>query len=287
MRLLYDRFGSTYAHYSTLFRPARKAGVKVASISHASPLRGRFQVNLRNHRKVAVIDGRIGFTGGINVGDLNLSARAGGEPIRDYHLFVAGPAVSELQLRASQLARDQAELALRDAELALERRVVRAPIDGWVGILGVDIGDQVTSATEVATLDDRSHILVDFRVPERFVGQVKLGAPVSARPLARPGLALEGEVVTVDSRIDADTRTLRVRASLDNADDALRETLKTMSALVVEPASLSIPLLGAGLGEDGMVADPAVSSAILRSLAALHAAVVDGAAEHGPNSPYP
>lgn len=99
VRLLYDRFGSTYAHYSTTFRPARRAGVKVASISHASPLRGRFQVNLRNHRKVAVIDGRIGFTGGINIGDLNLSARASGEPIRDYHLLVAGPAVSELQLQ--------------------------------------------------------------------------------------------------------------------------------------------------------------------------------------------
>lgn len=99
VRLLYDRFGSTYAHYGATFRPARRAGVKVASISHASPLRGRFQVNLRNHRKVAVIDGRIGFTGGINVGDLNLSARAGGAPIRDYHLFVSGPAVSELQLQ--------------------------------------------------------------------------------------------------------------------------------------------------------------------------------------------
>jgi cardiolipin synthase len=99
VRLLYDRFGSTYAHYSTTFRPARRAGVQVASISHASPLRGRFQVNLRNHRKAAVIDGRVGFTGGINVGDLNLSSRAGGEPIRDYHLFVTGPAVSELQLQ--------------------------------------------------------------------------------------------------------------------------------------------------------------------------------------------
>ena len=91
--------------------------------------------------------------------------------------LVRSQAVSEIQLRAAQLARDQAELALRDAELALERRVIRAPFDGWVGILGVDIGDQVTSATEVATLDDRSHILVDFRVPERFVGQVKVGAP--------------------------------------------------------------------------------------------------------------
>ena len=102
--------------------------------------------------------------------------------------LVRSQAVSELQLRTAQLARDQAELALRDAELALERRAIRAPIDGWVGILGVDIGDQVTSATEVVTLDDRSHILVDFRVPERFVGQVKPGTPVSARPLALPGL---------------------------------------------------------------------------------------------------
>lgn len=99
VRLLYDRFGSTYAHYSTMFRAARKAGVKVASISHASPLRGRFQVNLRNHRKVAVIDGHVGFTGGINIGDLNLAARAEGEPIRDYHMRVEGPAVSELQLQ--------------------------------------------------------------------------------------------------------------------------------------------------------------------------------------------
>jgi cardiolipin synthase A/B len=99
VRLLYDRFGSTYALYSTMFRAARKAGVKVASISHASPLRGRFQVNLRNHRKVAVIDGRVGFTGGINIGDLNVSARSGGAPIRDYHLRITGPTVSELQLQ--------------------------------------------------------------------------------------------------------------------------------------------------------------------------------------------
>jgi cardiolipin synthase A/B len=99
VRLLYDRFGSTYAHYSWMFRAARKAGVKVASISHASPLRGRFQVNLRNHRKVAVIDGRVGFTGGINIGDPNVSARSAGAPIRDYHLRVTGPAVSELQLQ--------------------------------------------------------------------------------------------------------------------------------------------------------------------------------------------
>jgi RND family efflux transporter MFP subunit len=131
-------------------------------------------------------------------------------------------AVSEVALRAAELAASQAELALRDAELALEHKLVRAPFGGWVGILGVEVGDQVSTSTPVATLDDRSTIFVDFRIPERFVGQLEAGAPVSALPLAQPGLLLSGEIATVDSRISADTRTIRVRASFDNAEDRLR-----------------------------------------------------------------
>jgi len=131
-------------------------------------------------------------------------------------------AVNQVMLLESELAARQADLAVRDAELALEHRTIAAPFDGWVGIIGVDVGDQVSTATEVATLDDRSRILVDFRIPERFVGQVRIGAPVTARPLALAGGTLTGEVVTLDSRVSPDTRTLRVRASFDNADDTLR-----------------------------------------------------------------
>jgi chromate reductase len=54
-----------------------------------------------------------------------------------------------------------------------------------------------------------------------------------------------------------------------HADDALRETLKTMAAIVVEPASVTIPLLGTGLDETAMVATPAIVSAIRESLGAL------------------
>ena len=59
-----------------------------------------------------------------------------------------------------------------------------------------------------------------------------------------------------------------------HADEALRETLKTMSAVIVEEASTSIPLLGAHLTEDGMVGNPTISRAIRDSLIALHNAVV-------------
>ncbi len=59
-----------------------------------------------------------------------------------------------------------------------------------------------------------------------------------------------------------------------HADSALRETLETMSAVIVEPASVSISLLSANLGEDGMVASPLVSQAIRAALAELYRAVV-------------
>lgn len=69
-----------------------------------------------------------------------------------------------------------------------------------------------------------------------------------------------------------------------HADSALRETLRTMSAVIVEPASVSIQLLGANLGEGGMVDDPLASSAIKGSLLSLYTAVIHGLPEQGPMS---
>jgi chromate reductase, NAD(P)H dehydrogenase (quinone) len=69
-----------------------------------------------------------------------------------------------------------------------------------------------------------------------------------------------------------------------HADSALRETLKTMSAFIVEPASISIQLLGGKLDEGGIVEDPIVSAAIRGCLASLHASVIRGIPEQGPMS---
>jgi cardiolipin synthase len=98
-RLLYDRFGSMYAHLFGFFKGARAAGVEACSISQANPLKGRFQINLRNHRKIAVIDGAVGFVGGINIHDGNVSKYSPGKPIRDYHAKLEGPAVTDLQFQ--------------------------------------------------------------------------------------------------------------------------------------------------------------------------------------------
>lgn len=131
-------------------------------------------------------------------------------------------AVSTADYQDAQSAAKASELALQSAELALRRRDIVAPYGGIVGIISVNPGDYVTTTTAIARIDDRSEILVDFWVPERFATQMQVGAKVSATAIARPGEVFSGEIHAVDNRIDQESRTLRVRARIDNPADLLR-----------------------------------------------------------------
>lgn len=129
---------------------------------------------------------------------------------------------TSVQVTDAQLVVRNAELALRDAQLSLERRTVTAPIDGVVGIIPVEPGNTVTADTAIATIDDRSSLIVDFWVPERFAGRIDVNAPLAAAPVARPGESFEGKVSAVDNRLDDTSRTLWVQARIPNDKDALR-----------------------------------------------------------------
>ncbi|MGH6760699.1 MAG: efflux RND transporter periplasmic adaptor subunit [Phyllobacterium sp.] len=130
--------------------------------------------------------------------------------------------VSAVQVTDAELAVETARLALRDAELALSRRSIHAPIGGIVGILPVSAGNYVTTQTEIATIDDRSELLVDFWVPERFAPAMKIETPVTATSIARPGEVFHGVVSAVDNRVDSASRTLQVQARIINPNDTLR-----------------------------------------------------------------
>jgi RND family efflux transporter MFP subunit len=131
-------------------------------------------------------------------------------------------AATPVAVADAEVALSNARLALRDAELALERRSILAPIAGTVGILPISAGNYVTSQSAIATLDDRSSILVDFLVPERFAAAVKVGAQLTATPIANPSNAYTGTVSAIDNRIDENSRTLLVKATIANPADSLR-----------------------------------------------------------------
>jgi len=96
VRLLYDAMGCVNLQ-SRRLRPLFEAGGTATAFLPLNPLRSRIQVNLRNHRKLAVIDGRTAFTGGMNIGDEYLGLCADIGYWRDSFLKLEGPAVAGLQ----------------------------------------------------------------------------------------------------------------------------------------------------------------------------------------------
>jgi RND family efflux transporter MFP subunit len=127
-----------------------------------------------------------------------------------------------VQVTDAELAVDNAKLELRQAELDLERRSIVAPIAGIVGILPINAGNYVTAQTSIATIDDRSELLVDFWVPERFASAISVGAELTATLVSKPDQVVDGTVSAVDNRIDEASRTMLVQARIPNTDDTLR-----------------------------------------------------------------
>jgi cardiolipin synthase len=93
---LYDTWGS-HAFFYHYMHQLRRAGVQVASFQKAKgSWRNRWQLNFRNHRKIVIVDGEVGFTGGINLGAEYLIKRSR-HFWRDTHLLLEGPTVQHMQ----------------------------------------------------------------------------------------------------------------------------------------------------------------------------------------------
>ena len=93
--LLFDAVGSLDLDVLALDR-TRGRGVRIHAFDQRSALRGRFQINLRNHRKVLVVDGHLGFTGGTNISARHLAETPDRTRSEDVHVVVRGPVVSQL-----------------------------------------------------------------------------------------------------------------------------------------------------------------------------------------------
>lgn len=160
---------------------------------------------------------------------------------------------------ATALQRQEAELTLRTAELALQsaerdlaNHRVLAPIAGYVGLVEVQVGDLVSPSTPITRIEDRSSLIVEFRVPERLASMVGVGDAVQATAISAPGAAIEGRIVAVDNRIDVDSRTMRVQAAIGNSDDRLRAGMAFQINLVFTGAEYpAVDPLAIQWGSDG------------------------------------
>ncbi|MCA9073529.1 MAG: cardiolipin synthase [Planctomycetaceae bacterium] len=96
VRFLYDGLGSVFLSRKFL-KPMRDAGIIVRPFHSGRSLAAKWSINLRSHRKIVIVDGKVGFTGGMNIGDEYLGRNKAFGYWRDTHLKLQGPTVLQLQ----------------------------------------------------------------------------------------------------------------------------------------------------------------------------------------------
>lgn len=119
------------------------------------------------------------------------------------------------------LDESNANLQVAEAQLALacarwSRMAILAPFDGTVGIRTVNLGDYVKDGADLVNLEDLSSMYADFRLPERFQGKLQPRQSVQLQLDAFPGRMFKATVVAIDPLLDANGRSVGVRALLPN-----------------------------------------------------------------------
>ena len=129
--------------------------------------------------------------------------------------------ISRAQVEQLTAASATAQAAVDRARRRLADRTVRAPFDGVVGLGEVEIGARVDDDTMITTLDDLSEVEIEFSLPETVFGQIVPGLAITADSAAFPGRVFEGEIASIDSRIDQNSRSFKVRALVPNSQTLL------------------------------------------------------------------
>lgn len=106
-------------------------------------------------------------------------------------------------------------------EAQIEKTEVRAPFDGVVGLRQISVGSYIGPTTDIATLQALQSVKVEFSVPERHAGRVEVGDDILFR-VEGSDEQFRGRIYAAEPRIEADTRTLVVRARTPNPDGRLR-----------------------------------------------------------------
>jgi membrane fusion protein, multidrug efflux system len=130
--------------------------------------------------------------------------------------------LSDAQIEQIEATFKANEARVAAARARLADTVVRAPFAGRVGLRRISVGSLINPGTVITTLDDTSSIKLDFTIPETFVSEVRPGLRISAHSVSYPDAQFEGEVSSVDTRVDPATRSVTVRALLPNPAGLLK-----------------------------------------------------------------
>jgi len=143
----------------------------------------------------------------------------------------------------AQAAFDQATAGIAKTEAIISQKLVRAPFNGELGVRHVEVGQFLTAGTQIVTLTDLSTLYANFTVPEKGSAALKVGQTVRVAVDAYPGQTFEGKINAIEPQIAADTRNIRVQATIENPDHILKPGMFTTTTVVLpdKAAVVTVP----------------------------------------------
>jgi membrane fusion protein (multidrug efflux system) len=130
-------------------------------------------------------------------------------------------AVSQATIDTDAANLKNARAQVSQQQAIIDKKLLRAPFAGHLGLRAVDLGQYVGPGTVIVTLQALDPIFADFFVPQQSVGQIGLGQPVTVKIDAFKDQTFTGEILAINPKVDLGSRNVQVRATLKNPDHKL------------------------------------------------------------------
>jgi membrane fusion protein (multidrug efflux system) len=142
----------------------------------------------------------------------------------------------------------------------IDRKIVRAPFSGRLGIREINLGQYLNSGTRITVLEAIDTVYVDFTLPQQRLAEIKIGMPIRVTIEGADVAPRDGTIAAVDPTIDTTTRTIRVRAAVPNKEETLRPGMfANVSVVLPDQGSLvavpSTSLVHASYGDSVFVVE--------------------------------
>lgn len=147
----------------------------------------------------------------------------------------------EFEEASAGLLRAEAEVAEKQA--LIQKKTIRAPFSGQLGIRRVNLGQFLPAGSAIAELESLDPVYVDYRLPERHLSKLAVGQSVRISTSAHPNRIFDGAIQAISPAVDRETRNVQIRAQFENPEQLLRPGMfaRVETLLPVETGVLTLP----------------------------------------------
>ena len=161
--------------------------------------------------------------------------------------LVAQDAVSRAEFDTAAAAHKQAEARIREIRATMERKTIRAPFGGVLGIREVNLGQYLSGGDAIVPLQSLNPIYVNFGIPQQDAGQMRLGRTVRIAADDAGATQFTGRISALDSVVDPTTRNVQVQATLSNPGARLRPGMFVQTQVTLGDSQRVIALPGSAI----------------------------------------